>query len=393
VPDTEPVTTEWPLRFGVFLAPFHSPTQDPTLAIHRDLALMELLDDLGYEEAWIGEHHSAGWEIIADPIAFIAAASQRTTNIRFGTGVASLPYHHPLILADRMVQLDHLTRGRISFGVGPGQLTSDAKMLGIDPNEQRLRMEESLEVIMALLRGETVTRSTDWFDVVEGVLQLRPYTHPCFEVCVAATFSPSGPKTAARHGCGLLSVAATQEGGFDALGTHWGVIEEESQVWGTTPNRQAWRLMGPMHVAETEEQAIADVAYGYEAVFDYLRHILPIPPDEGDSLAERVRAANRVGRVCIGTPEMARAQIQRLLDQSGGFGCYLFMGGDFASPAATRRSYELFAREVAPHFRHQLGAPQASEARVREGKGAEEVLLAVAKAAEDYQAEKAARSV
>jgi limonene 1,2-monooxygenase len=392
VPDTQPVTTEWPLRFGVFLAPFHSPTQDPTLAIHRDLALMELLDDLGYEEAWIGEHHSAGWEIIADPIAFIAAAAQLTKHLRFGTGVASLPYHHPLILADRMVQLDHLTRGRISFGVGPGQLTSDAKMLGIDPNDQRVRMEESLEVIMALLRGETVTRSTDWFDLVEGVLQLRPFTQPCFEVCVAATFSPAGPKTAARHGCGLLSVAATQEGGFDALGTHWGVIEEESQVWGTTPDRRAWRLMGPMHVAETEEQAIADVAYGYEAVFDYLSHILPIPPDEGDSLEERVRAANRVGRVCIGTPEMARAQIQRLLDQSGGFGCYLFMGGDFASPEATRRSYELFAREVAPHFRHQLAAPQASEARVREGKGAEEVLLAVAKAAEDYEAEKAARS-
>jgi limonene 1,2-monooxygenase len=147
-----------------------------------------------------------------------------------------------------------------------------------------------------------------------------------------------------------------------------------------------------MHVAETEEQAIADVAYGFDAVFDYLSHILPIPPDEGGTLAERIRAANRVGRVCIGTPEMARAQIQRLLDQSGGFGAYLFMGGDFADREATWRSYELFAREVAPHFRHQLAAPAASAARVREGKGAEEVLLAVAKAAEDYEAEKAARS-
>ena len=96
-------------------------------------------------------------------------------------------------------------------------------------------MEESLDVIMALLRGETVSRTTDWFTIADGVLQLRPFTFPHPEVCVAATFSPAGPRAAARHGTGLLSVAATQEGGFDALGTHWGVIEEESKVHGTTP--------------------------------------------------------------------------------------------------------------------------------------------------------------
>jgi limonene 1,2-monooxygenase len=146
-----------------------------------------------------------------------------------------------------------------------------------------------------------------------------------------------------------------------------------------------------MHVAETEEQAIAEVAYGYDAVFDYLRHILPIPPDEGDTLDERIRTANRLGRVCIGTPAMARAQIQRLLDQSGGFGAYLFMGGDFADPAATLRSYELFAREVAPHFKHRTAAPMASEQRVRAGNGPDEVVGALMKATQDYEAEKAAR--
>src|SRR5436190_14940673 len=209
---------ERPLRFGIFMAPFHPAGQNPTLALERDLELLVRLDELGYDEAWIGEHHSAGLEIIASPEVFIAAAAQRTRHIRLGTGVSSLPYHHPLILADRMVLLDHLTRGRVMFGVGPGQLTSDAKMLGIDPGEQRPRMEESLEVITALLRGETVNKSTDWFDVVEGVLQLRPFSFPGPEVCVAATFSPSGPKTAARFGCNLLSVAATEEVGFDALG-------------------------------------------------------------------------------------------------------------------------------------------------------------------------------
>src|SRR5688572_31606121 len=155
---------DWPLRFGIFLAPFHPVGQNPTLALHRDLELIEWLDQLGFEEAWIGEHHSAGYEIIASPEVFIAAAAQRTRNIRLGTGVSSLPYHHPLMLADRMVLLDHLTRGRVMFGVGPGALPSDAFMMGIEVARQREMMDESLDAIVALLDGaEPVTRETDWF--------------------------------------------------------------------------------------------------------------------------------------------------------------------------------------------------------------------------------------
>src|SRR3954464_13508337 len=105
-----------PLRFGIFLAPFHPVGQNPTLAIQRDLELIQRLDELGYDEAWIGAHHSAGYEIIASPEVFMAVAAERTRNIKLGTGVSSLPYHQPLILADRMVLLDHLTRGRIMFG-------------------------------------------------------------------------------------------------------------------------------------------------------------------------------------------------------------------------------------------------------------------------------------
>src|SRR4029079_9824104 len=113
------------LQFGIFNAPFHRPRENPTLALERDLQLCEHLDALDYDEAWFGEHHSAGWEIIASPEVMIAAASQRTRKINLGTGVSSLPYHHPFILADRMNQLDHLTRGRAMLGVGPGALTSD----------------------------------------------------------------------------------------------------------------------------------------------------------------------------------------------------------------------------------------------------------------------------
>src|ERR1700733_7028264 len=151
------------LRFGAFIAPFHALDENPTQAIERDLDLVQLMDRLGYEEAWIGEHHSAGFEIIASPEVFIAAAAERTKHIRLGTGVASLPYHHPLMLADRINQLDHVTRGRVMFGVGPGALPSDAVMMGIDIAKQRDMMDEALDVLVPLLRGETVTKKTDWF--------------------------------------------------------------------------------------------------------------------------------------------------------------------------------------------------------------------------------------
>ncbi|MGR7002071.1 LLM class flavin-dependent oxidoreductase [Yinghuangia aomiensis] len=181
----------WPLKFGVFLAPFHKAGRNPTLMLEQDLRLLEHLDGLGYDEAWVGEHHSGGWEIVASPELFIASAAARTKHLRLGTGVVSLPYHHPLHVADRMVLLDHLTRGRVMLGVGPGQLASDAHMLGIDTARQREMMEESLEAIDALLAGrEPVTRKTDWFTLQDAQLQLRPFQDPSFEIAVAATFSP-----------------------------------------------------------------------------------------------------------------------------------------------------------------------------------------------------------
>ena len=162
------MTRTIPMRNGIFLAPFHSLDQDPTEALHRDLELLENLDRLGYEEAWIGEHHSAGFEIIASPEVFIAAAAERTTNIRLGTGVVSLPYHNPLMTANRIIQLDHQTRGRVMLGVGPGLLPSDAMMLGIDPMIQRERMMEGLKVIMRLFNGEVVTEKSDWYNLINA---------------------------------------------------------------------------------------------------------------------------------------------------------------------------------------------------------------------------------
>jgi limonene 1,2-monooxygenase len=341
------------LTFGIFLAPFHPVGQNPTLALERDLQLIEHLDALGFNEAWFGEHHSAGYEIIASPEVFIAAAAQRTRHIRLGTGVSSLPYHHPFMLADRLVLLDHLTRGRLMIGVGPGALPSDAFMMGIDPAKQRDMMEEGLEAILLLLEGKApVTMETEWFTLVEARLQMRPFQRPYPEVAVAAQISPAGPRAAGKFGCGLLSIGATSAaGGFDILGSHWEVMDERAAEFGTTVDRSKWRLVGPMHIADTKEQAIADVAFGLEEWVDYFQRVaaLPIAPDTTnfDTLVDALIAS---GFAVIGTVDDAVAQIERLRVQSGGFGTFLLMGHEWADTAATRHSYELFARYVAPQF-------------------------------------------
>ena len=348
------------MRFGLFMAPFHPTGQNPTLALERDLELIEHLDRLGFHEAWIGEHHSGGYEIIASPEVFIATAAARTKHIRLGSGVNSLPYHNPLMLADRFVLLEHLTRGRVMLGCGPGQLTSDAHMLGIPSDEQRPRMDEALDTIMALLRGETITRQTEWFNLQDARLQLKPYSEPSLEVAVAASISPTGAKAAGKHGVGLLSIAATTTMGFNAIETHWKTWNEVAAQHGHTPDRATWRLVGPMHLAETKEQALKDVEYGIVPFSKYFTKVLPAGPTRGETAAEIIDNVNDDGFAVIGTPDQAIEKIQSLIDASGGFGTFLLFGHDWANPEATRRSFELFAQYVMPHFTGQLDAPAAS---------------------------------
>jgi limonene 1,2-monooxygenase len=349
------------MRFGIFLAPFHPVTQDPNVALHRDLEIVEWLDRLGYHEAWIGEHHSAGYEIIASPEVFIATAAERTRTIRLGTGVSSLPYHHPLILADRIVLLDHLTRGRVMFGVGPGALPSDAAMMGIDPVDQRRRMEESLDAMVKLFAGEVVTQETDWFTLKDARLQLLPYTKPCFEIAVAAMISPSGPRLAGKHGLSLLSIGATQAEGFNAMANTWQIMEERSAEFGTAVSRDNWRLVGPMHIAPTREQAREDVKFGLMEWVDYFVRVAALPIVPADMpLDNVVDTLVDGGFAVIGTPDDAIAQIERLEKQSGGFGTYLFMAHDWADLQHTKLSYELFARYVMPHFSAANASTRAS---------------------------------
>ena len=344
------------MKFGIFLAPFHRVGENLTLALQRNLRLIDHLDELGFDEAWIGEHHSAARETIADPVPFIAAAAERTRRIRLGTGVLSLPYHHPLMVADRMQMLDHLTHGRAMLGVGPGALTSDAYMMGIEPTEQRRMMYESLEAILALLRGvEPVTMETDWFTLRDARLQMPNFTKPHLEVAVTTTFTPSGATASGRFGTGLLSVAGASHDGFTRT---WGWVEDAAAEHGNEADRGGWRVVLPIHIAATREQAIAEVEDGYSRrayIGDLAEeHKSKAFGEAFGATGLDARAAIDDGGLAVGTPDDVIEQIEGVLERSGGLGGILCLAHEWADTQATFRSYELLARYVMPHFQSQM---------------------------------------
>ena len=348
------------LRFGIFLAPFHRVGDNPTLALHRDLELIQWLDHLGYDEAWIGEHHSAGWEIIASPEIFIGVAADRTRSIKLGSGVTSLPYHHPLMVAQRFVQLDHMTRGRAMLGVGPGALVSDAYMMGIEADAQRRMMDESLGAIMALLAcKDPVSLKTDWFELREARLHLKPWTKGGFPIAVASATTPAGALAAGKHGVGMLSLGAGLPGGSAKLADYWRMCEAEAAKYGKSVKRDDWRLVVNMHCAATDEEAMAQVKAGERIeTLSYFSETLGRPPMRSENpLAEGLAA----GSTLVGSPETITKGIERLLGfTGGGAGAVLFRSHEWANRKDTLESYELFARWVMPHFQGSLEMPSGS---------------------------------
>ena len=380
------------MKFGVFLAPFHKPGLNPTLLLEQDLELIQWLDRCGYDEAWCGEHHSAGTEISASPEIFMAVASQRTRHIKLGSGVISVSYHNPLWVAERIVQLDHLTRGRVMLGVGPGSLPSDGIMVGVSQSQTRPLLEDGLDIIMNLLTSEEpVTFRNERWDLRDARLHLRPYSNPLFDVAVPAVASPTGPKLAGRYGVGLLSIGATTAAGFDALALHWDVMEAQAARYKTKVDRDKWRLVGLVHCADTMEQACRDVEYGIEQWFDYFQSVAAFPQlaVPGRNVREMIAFVNESGFGAIGTPDMVHAQVDRLWKQSnGGFGAYLLLAHDWADFDATRRSYDLIARHVFPRWQGQMATQGAADrARAARPELAEVHSKALEAATQRYAAE------
>jgi limonene 1,2-monooxygenase len=342
------------MKFGIFMGPFHRVGENPTLAIDRDLELVQWLDYLGYDEAWIGEHHSAGWEIISSPEIFIGVAADRTKHIKLGTGVVSLPYHHPFMVANRLVQLDHMTHGRVMFGVGPGALPGDAYMMGIPSTTQRERMDESFGIILRLFtETEPITYKSDWFELNEALLQLRSYTKPYMPIAVASVQSPAGVALAGKYGASVLTITVPRDpsSGPSDLRALWDIAEESAAEHGQTVNRDDWRLVLPVHLAESRKEAFDQARLGagrYQR--EYFEHTMGRQTVVEGPLEKVVEGMVERGAWIVGTPDDCIEGIKRLEERSGGFGGFLVQAVDWALREHVLHSYELLARYVMPHF-------------------------------------------
>jgi limonene 1,2-monooxygenase len=353
------------MTFGVFMGPFHRVGENPTLAIDRDLELVQWLDYLGFDEAWIGEHHSAGWEIISSPEIFIAAAAERTRHIKLGTGVISLPYHHPLMVANWMVQLDHMTHGRVMMGVGPGALASDAHMMGIEHTVQRPRMDEALGVILRLFtETEPITYKSDWFELREALLQLRPYQRPTMPIAVASVQSPAGVALAGKYGAAVLTITVPRDPSPNSesdLRHLWEIAEESAAEHGQAVRREDWRLVVPVHLAETRQEARAEARLGAGRYLrEYSEGTNGRKPLFDGPLEKVIDFMADAGHWFVGTPDDCIEGIKRLEERSGGYGGFLVQTVDWAPRDKMLHSYELLARYVMPQFQGSVLSTAAS---------------------------------
>ena len=359
------------LRFGAFLAPHHPIGEHPMLQFQRDIGLVEQLDKLGYDEFWCGEHHSSGWEMIASPEMFLAAAAQKTHRIKLATGVVSLPYHHPFHVAQRMVQLDYMSGGRAIFGSGPGALASDAHTLGVDPMLLRDRQDEAIGVIRRLFAGERVTYKSDWFQMNDAALQLLPLQEE-MPFAVASQISPSGMTLAGKHGIGIISIGSLSDEGLNALPTQWSFAEAAALKHGQTVDRANWRVLLSWHIAETREKAREQARDGLlrhhnEYITDTLQRPGARHFKDGDKAVDAM-AFSKGAAATIGTPDDLIERIKSVIDISGGFGTVVGFVHDWANPDNTARSWDMVARYVMPEINGYMAGLRKSRAFVAENR-------------------------
>jgi len=340
------------MKFSFFMMPLHHPSENPALAFDRDISLIHYADALDFDEFFIGEHHSGGWETMPAPEIVLAKAAAHAHRIRLGTSVISLPFHHPFHVAERMAFLDHLTRGRVILGVGPCNLITDKKLFGV-PNEQlHPMMAESADIIVRLLESPDPIDYEGRFWQFKGMrLQLRSYQQPRLPLAIASSGNPLSIELAGKYGMILLSPTGKNRRSAEL----WNSVEAAATKYGAKTSRDNWRLATCIYLAESREEAWADVE---EAIGRDMEYFFAIglkapyeayPGQPAHEITPRSGADRRDW--IVGTPDDAIANIERLQAETGGFGGLMLNTHEWTGTEKLRKSLELFARYVMPHFR------------------------------------------
>lgn len=359
------------MRFGFFMMPSHSHRDNPTLAFERDLQLIEYAESLGFDEFWVGEHHSGAWETIPAPDIFLAAAATRTKRIRLGTAVINLPYHHPFHVAERMAFLDHLSYGRVMLGCGPGVLATDIKLFGLNPPDLRPMMNESLDIILKLYRENgLVSHDGKYWQIKDMEIQVKPYQEPHLPVVLISSGSGNSIRLAAERGLPVISGAFTLPTAMD-ISQQWNAYEEIAVDAGHSVSRNDWRLSTSIYLADTMEQAYEDVSKGaMEEIHQYFFNnggkrtyeAYPDQPADEVTFEQVVKQRNWI----IGDPDYCIQRLKEIEASTGGFGGLLMVATEWTTTAKWHHSLELFARYVMPEFKGSLRGIQSAYNRMVE---------------------------
>lgn len=369
------------MEFGYFTMPSHPPERGLKAGHDWDLQTFRWLDELGFSEIWIGEHHTAPWEPHPAPDLLIAQALLQTSRIRIGPGGFLLPYHHPAELANRVAMLDHLSEGRLNFGIAASGLPSDWAMFNVDGmgGANRDMTREALDIILKLWSSEEPFHyagkywRVDRPETMFGFLKphIRPVQAPHPPIGVAGLSKRSDTlKLAGERG--FLPMSLNLNPAYVA--SHWESVEEGARKSGLTPRRADWRLVREIFVADTDEEAwrlsVGDMMgrmmgeyflpllanFGFK---DYLKH----DPEVADSDVTVEYCARR--NWIIGSPDTVVRRIEDIYADVGGFGQLLVFGFDYAGrPEAWKHSLELIAHEVMPRVAHLVPeAPRLAAAQ------------------------------
>ena len=359
------------MKFSIFMMPLHHPTENPSLAFDRDIGLIHLADELGYDEFFIGEHHSGGWETMPAPEMALAKASALAHRIRLGTSVISVPFHHPFHVAERMAFLDHLTHGRAILGVGPCALVTDKNLFALPTEKLYPMMAESVEIIVKLLESaEPIDYDGKFWKLKQMRLQLRSYQQPRMPMAIASSGNPVSLELAGKFGMLFLSPAGKNLRNNQTKAEQWQKVEAIAAKHGKKTSRDNWRIATCVYLAESREEAWCDVEASIGRDMQYFAAIGLKGPYEaypGQPLSEITPRSGADRRDwIIGTPDDAIAQIERMQAETGGFGGLMLTTHEWVGTDKMRRSYELFARYVMPHFRGHTAGYQDEWRRIQE---------------------------
>ncbi len=362
------------MNLGYFTMPLHPPGRDYVQTLKEDREAIVLADQLGFTEAFVGEHVTDIAESVTDSAVFLASLAHITKDIRLCTGTINLPNGHPAAIATKVAMLDNILEGRFVFGVSPGGLPSDWEVFGNLDLDRRAKFLECLEHVLAIWAGEAPynlegphwsisTERTMIPEIGQGIM-VRPYQkpHPPIAVTVVEPHSRSAAEAASR-GWEIISANFLLP---RWVRSHWEIYADAWSDAGTAADPATWRVAKTVLVADDERTA-KEYGFGpkspYRHYYDQLgfklvragrANLFKLDPDLPDSVVTTDSIVDQL--VVAGTVSQVVEELLAFREEVGDFGTLLYCGLDWVDPHVARRSMELMAEGVMPEVNRAIGA-------------------------------------